>query len=165
MARSGAIGCDRLACRARTASRVARPMCRRASFPRLDVCGEPGTVVSVPLRRGALASDPSWLTRTDTTIDSRHRIRGAAGYFMLASRSASSSQVLIARMMSSLAGIPFGNSCWRSASRSTEPSRLVRARAEVVAARVGRRRRVLVLAAADVARAVVRRVLRRLARD
>src|SRR6266511_3015822 len=73
MARSEATGCDRLACR--TAYPVARPMCRRASLPRLDVCGEPGTVVSVPLRRGALPSDPARLTRTERTIDNRHRIR------------------------------------------------------------------------------------------
>ncbi len=38
------------------------------------------------------------------------RIRGGAGYFILARRSASSSQVLMARMTFSLAGIPFGNS-------------------------------------------------------
>jgi hypothetical protein len=82
------------------------------------------------------------------------------GYFIFAIRSASSSQLLIARMTFSLAGMPFGNSFCRSASRSTDPSRLARARGELPTARLVRRRRVLVVAVADVARPLVRRFAR-----
>jgi hypothetical protein len=88
------------------------------------------------------------------------RIGCESGYFRLAMRSASSSQLLIARMMFSLAGIPFGNSFWRSASRSSDPSRLARARGGLLTARLVRARRVLVVAVADVARPLVRRFAR-----
>ncbi len=85
-------------------------------------------------------------------------------YVILASCSASSSQLLTARMTPSLAGIPFGKSACRSASRSTDLSRLVRARLGLLAGRLGRRRGVVVLGVDDFAAAVVR-AARRLDRD
>ncbi len=126
-------------------------------------CFEPSTAHQ---RKGLRSARALGAVHKSAPADERVVLTPGLSYFSWASRSASSSQVLIARRTFSLAGIPLGKSACRSASRSTDPPSRVRERSELLTARLRRRRGVVVVVAGVVefAADVVRPARRRLER-